>query len=71
MLSVVEVQAKIIYHTLIIHSQNHSYYCDQGIFKITNGYRKFIKYKCWKQNINNVGLNISITFNYLKTMQMS
>jgi len=44
MSSVVEVQVKIIYHvTQIIHSQNHSYYCDQGILKMTNGYRKFIQ----------------------------
>jgi len=43
MSSVVEVQVKITYHTQIIHSQNHSYYCDQGILKMTNGYRKLIK----------------------------
>jgi len=43
MSSVVKVQIKIVYHTQIIHSQNHSYYSDQGIRKMTNGYRKFIK----------------------------
>jgi len=34
---VIEVQLKFMYFTQIIHSQNHSYYCDQGILKMTNG----------------------------------